>query len=80
VDVRLDRAHRALDDEGDADGGGEVVDDVGLVDELSDDRRARARLNRVAEPRAGLEVTHVVDRAGREVVENVDTVVAREQL
>jgi hypothetical protein len=57
-----------------------VVDDVGLVDELSDDRRARARLDRVAEPRAGLEVAHVVDRAGREVVENVDTVVAREQL
>jgi len=34
VDIRLDRAHGVLHDELHADGGGEVVDDVGAVDQL----------------------------------------------
>ena len=36
MDVGLDRADGAVDDELDADCGGEVEDDVGLVDELGD--------------------------------------------
>jgi hypothetical protein len=40
VDVGLDRAHRAVDDQIDADRSGEVIDDIGLIDELGDDRRA----------------------------------------
>ena len=37
--VRDERVHRLLDDQPHADGGGEVVDDVALVDELVHDRR-----------------------------------------
>ena len=39
VDVGLDGAHRALDDQLDADRGGQVEDHVGAVDQLGDDRR-----------------------------------------
>jgi hypothetical protein len=80
VDVGLDRAHGALDNEVDADRRGEVVDDVGLVDELRDDRRAGARLDRVAEAGVGLQMAHVVDRARRQIVEDVDSVTPGEQV
>jgi len=36
VDIRFDRAHRAFHDELDADSGGKMDDDVGVVDELGE--------------------------------------------
>ena len=37
VDVGFDGAHGTFDDELDADGGGEMDDDVGIVDEFRDE-------------------------------------------
>ena len=56
LDVRDERVHGLLDDQPDADGGREVVDDVALVDELVDDGRLQHRVDdevEVAAARAG---------------------------
>jgi hypothetical protein len=70
--VRKQRLHGLLDDEADADGGGEVVDDVALVDELVDDGRREDGVDDEVEVPALAQVRDVVERAGREVVERVD--------
>ncbi len=80
MDVRLDRPDGALDDQLDADGGGEVVDDVRPVDELRDDGCVLRGVDRVREAGLVLEVPDVLDRAGGKVVEDVDLVAALEQL
>ena len=76
--VRLDRADGALDDELDADGRGEVEDDVALVDQLGHDGLVVYAVDGVVEARVRLEVRDVFDAAGREVVEDVDLVAALE--
>ena len=76
VHVGLDRVDRALDDQFDADRGGEVEDDVGAIDPA---RRAAARCRPCRScrgSRARLEMRDVVDRAGRQVVEHLDLVAA----
>jgi hypothetical protein len=60
-DVGGDGPHRALDDQLDADRGGEVVDDVGLVDQLSDNPGGVARVDRVLELGLRAQVPDVVD-------------------
>ncbi len=77
--VGLDRAHRALDDQRDADRGGEVEDDVGLVDQLGDHGIVLGGVDRVLEAGMALEVADVVDPARRQVVEDVDRVAVLEQ-
>ena len=54
VDVGLDRVHRLLDDQLDADRGREVEDDVGAVDQLRDQRLVVDRVDRVLEARRRL--------------------------
>ena len=49
MDVGLDRSHRALDDERDADGRGQVVDGVRLVDQLGDHAGVGRRVDGVVE-------------------------------
>ena len=49
VHVGLDRVHRLLDDQLDADGGGEMKDDVAAVDQLGQQRFVRHRVDDVLE-------------------------------
>ena len=79
VDVGLDRPHRALDDQLDADGGGEVVDDVGRVDELGDDPLVGSRVDRVFEPARRAQMLDVRHRPCRQIVEHVDLTAARDK-
>ena len=67
--VGHERLHRLLDDQPDADRGGEVVDDVALVDELVHARRLEDAVDDEVEGRAVPEVLDVRERSGREVVE-----------
>ena len=79
VDVGFDRVHRRFDDQLDADGGGEMDDDVAAIDELGEHRLVRDGVDGVVELRVRLEVRDVVDRSGRQIVEREDFVAALEQ-
>ena len=68
--VRLDRPHRALDDQSDADGGREMEDDVALIHQLGDCRRMMDALDRVMEPGMPAHVADILDAARGEVVED----------
>src|SRR5262249_6471475 len=77
--VGFDRVHRLLDDQLPSDGGGEMKDDVAAVDELRQERLVVHRVDEGLEPGASLEVRDVVDRTGREGVENEDLVAVVQQ-
>ena len=79
LQVGLDGAHRRLDHQAHADGGGEVVDDVGPVDELGEDRRVLHLVDDDVQALVGPQVVEVLDAARREVVDDVDLVAALEQ-
>ena len=79
VHVGLDRVHRLLDDQLDADRGRQVDHDVGAVDELGEQRLVLDAVDRVVEAGLPLEVRDVVDRSGRQVVEDEDLVAALEE-
>ena len=64
--------HGLLDDQPDADGGRQVVDDVALVDELADDRRREDGVDDEVEVGSVAQVLDVAMRAGGKVVEDVD--------
>ena len=70
VHVGLDRVHRLLDDQLDADGGGEMKHDVAAIDQLGEQRLVVDRVDEVLESGAPFQVRDVVDRAGRQVVED----------
>ena len=80
AEVRHERAHRLLDDQPHADGGGEVVDDVAAVDELVDGGRVQHRVDDEVEARPVAQVRDVLERAGREVVQHphLDALVEQE--
>src|SRR5262249_43493702 len=61
---------RLLDDQLHADRGGEMKDDLALIDELRQQRLVRDRVDDIREPLVGLEMGDVVDRAGRQVVDD----------
>ena len=79
VHVGFDRVHRLLDDQLHADRRGKMEHDVAPVDHLGEQRLVRHRVDDVREPRARLEVRDVVDRAGREVVDDGHLVAEVEQ-
>ena len=79
LDVGFDRLHRTLDDEPDPDGGGEMEDDVGVVDELRHDGAVLDRVDRVRESRLGFEVLDVFHPPRGEIVDDRDVVAALEQ-
>ena len=64
--------HGLLDDQPYAHRGRQVVDDVALVDEFSDDRGREDRVDDEVERGLLAEVRDVLDRACREVVERED--------
>src|SRR4051794_35101295 len=70
VHVGFDRMNRLLDDQLHADRRSQVHDDVRSIDEFRDDRLVGDRVNGVVEFRIVFEVDDVVDRTGRQVVEN----------
>ena len=72
--------HRLLDDQADADGGGQVVDDVALVDELADDRRREHGLDDEVEVRRDRgRCATFASRPGGDVVQRPDLAAVVEQ-
>jgi len=68
-----------LDDEPNADGGREVIDEVALVDQLVDDLPVEDGVDDEMEAFVVAEVLHVGERARREVVEHPHLVAFIEQ-
>ncbi|MND02049.1 hypothetical protein D3C83_212960 [compost metagenome] len=66
--------HGLFDDQLHANRGREVKHDVAAIDELREQRLAVHGVDEVFESRASLEVGDVVDRPGREIVEDQDLV------
>ena len=79
VHVGLDRIDGLLDDQLHADGRREMKDHVAAIDEFGEERLVVDRVDEVLEAGAALEVGDVVDRSGRQVVENQDLVPLLEQ-
>ena len=78
ADVGLDGAHRTLDDQFDAHGGGKVENDVARVHQLREQRQVLYGIDCVVEPRVLFDVGDVVDAAGGEVVDDEHLVSASE--
>ena len=78
--VCLNGLHWAIHDQLDPHRRGEVVHDIGLVHELRKQGNVRGGVDHVGEPRALLQVPHVLDRAGREVVQHGHVVPAPKEL
>jgi hypothetical protein len=72
VHVGLDRVDRLLDDQFHADRGREMEHDIAAIDELGEQRFVLHRVDEVLEAVAALEMGDVVERSGREVVEDED--------
>jgi hypothetical protein len=79
LDVRDERVHGLLDDQADADGGGEVVDDVCLVHQLVYDRMREHGVDDEVEIAPFLQVGDVVVRACREIVQGPHLAAVLEQ-
>src|SRR5713226_1507155 len=79
VYVGLDGLDGAFDDELDADGGGEVDDDIGVIDELGEQLAIFDVVEMILHAVGRLEMANVFDAAGREIVEQDDAVAAVEQ-
>ena len=79
VDVGLDGADGALDDELDADGGGEMDDDVGVVDEFGDELAIFDAVEVIFQLGVRFQVADVVHAAGGKIVEENDAIAAVEQ-
>src|SRR5262249_51411025 len=67
------------DDQLDADRGGEMEDDIAAIDQLGEQRLVVHRVDEVLEAGAPFQVRDIVDRSGREVVEDEDLVALLEQ-
>src|SRR4051812_92613 len=79
VNVGFDRMNRLLDDQLHADRRRQVDDDVCPIDEFSEDRLVGYRIDGVVEFRIVFEMDDIVDRTGRQVVENEHFVAAIEE-
>src|SRR5207344_3323268 len=67
----LDGVDRLLDDQLDADRGGEVEHHVAVIDQLREQRLVGHRVDEVLEPGPPLQMGDVVDRSGGQVVEDL---------
>jgi hypothetical protein len=79
VDVGLDGLDRAFDDELDANRGGEVHNDIGVVYELGEQLAIFDSVEVILEVIAGFQMTNIIDAAGREIVEKDDALAAIEK-
>ena len=78
MDVRLNRMDWLLDDEFDPDRRGEVKHDVAPIDQLRQERLVVHRIDEVLEAGPSFQVSDVVDRPGRQVVEDEHVVTLRQ--
>ena len=78
VDVGLDGLDGAFDDELDADGGGEMDDHIGIVNELGEQLAILDIVQMILHAVGGLEMADIFDAAGGEIVEQNDAVAAVE--
>ena len=76
VDIGFDGAHGAFDDELDADSGGEMDDDVGIVDEFREQLQIFDIVQVIFHVAGSLKVTDVVHASRGEIVEQDDAIVA----
>jgi hypothetical protein len=72
--VRLDGPNRTLDDELDADGGGEMNNDVTPVHELRENRQISDGIDRVSKSLMLFEMGDVFDAAGGQVINDMHVV------
>jgi hypothetical protein len=79
VHVGLDRVHGLFDDQLHADRRGEVKHDIGAIDQLREQRFVGDAVDVVREAGPSLEMGDVVDRAGRQVVDDQHLVSGSEQ-
>jgi hypothetical protein len=74
VHVGFYGVHRLFDDQFDTDGRGEVKHHVAAVDQFGEQRLVVDGVDEVFEPRSALQVPDVVDRSGRQIIEDEDFV------
>ena len=79
VDVGLDGADGAFDDEFDADSGSEMNDDIGIVDELGKQLTILNVIEVILHAAGRLEMADILDAAGRKVVEQNNMIVTLEE-
>ena len=79
VHVRLDRVHRALDDQLDAHRGSQVKHRIGLIDQLLEERQIQHRVDDALERVELPQVRDVSKRPGRQVVDDGDSIAPRDQ-
>ena len=72
-------AEALLDDQLDADGGGEMKHDVAAIDQLREQRLVVHGVDEILEARPALQMADVVDRSGGQVVEDQHVVSLLEQ-
>ena len=76
--IGFDRPHRAFHDQFHTDGGGQMKDDVALVDEFGDDRAMMHAFNRVLKFGMLAQMPDIGHAAGGKVVQRVDFVAPRQ--
>ena len=74
ANVGFDGAHRAFDHQTHTDCGGQMVNEIGKIDELCHQPGVGDRVNAVLEPGVILKALDVGHRAGGKIVNNVDFV------
>ncbi len=79
VHVGLDGVDRLLDDQFDADRGGEMEHHVAAIDQLRQQRLVGHRVDEVFEPGPPFQMGDVVDRSGGQVVQDLHLVALIEQ-
>ena len=79
LDVGLDRAHRALDDQPHPDRGRQVEYLIGVVHQLGEERDVFHGPHDVAEPGLSLEVTDVPNRTCGKVIQHGDRIPPRQE-
>jgi hypothetical protein len=79
VYVGLDGLDGAFDDELDANGGGEVDDDIGIIGKFGEQLAIFDVVEVILHALGGLQMTNVFDTASGKVVEQNDAVAAMEK-
>src|SRR4029077_15358674 len=79
VDVGLDGAHGAFDDELNADSGGEMDDDVGIVNKLGDELAIFDVVEVILQVAVRFQMANVIHAAGGKIVEEDHAIAACEE-
>ena len=74
VNVCLDRVNRLLDEQLDANGGGQMKDNIASIDEFCEQRLVTDGIDEIFETRLSLQMGDIFYRDGRQIVENYNLV------